>query len=237
MLRIVCIGLWLLLASAGPSFAQMFSVQEEDRRDSAPVALLVRLGVGFNEFSFNGALPGRLESLAYSGTHMNVSVDLPGLSLFTSFGGGWTGAEDRRAVLLGARISNGFRVYQGTAFGLFLPGELQTEVQRVFADFTDMDFQQSSLRLGLGMGGSLKLGSSALSAEIVPGIGFSYSQGSVFGGSIRGLRGEVRLLTGPLFGRRPLSAGYRLSVRDYDVDGVLYDYTSTEHSFTIGVGF
>lgn len=235
--RVLSICLVLMATPVSFAFGQMFSVQEEKSRPLSNPSAFVRAGIGFNDFSYNGSNGGDQPLLDYSGTHLNLSLELPGLSVFSSFGGEWSGLEDRRSVLFGARLSNAFRLFQGGRFGMFLPGEVQTDVQRVFADFTSMDFQQSSLRLGLGLGSSFQRPGFVIYAEAVPSLGFSYSQGSLYGGYVRGLRCEFRFIERSILERRALFAGYRFTIREYDVDQSLYDYTSLENSFTIGVGF
>ena len=72
----------------------------------------------------------------------------------------------------------------------------------------------------------------------IPDFGYTYSvRQNNGGGTVFGVKGNLRLYYDHLFGAAGLSLGYHYNFRRYNVNGQALDYNAIENSFLIGVTF
>lgn len=249
--------LWLLAGVLIPESvsAQMFSGDEKENRSTASQnrGLAFSAGVQFTDFTYRGGNESDGE-LRFDSDLLALHLDLGGLDIYSHFGNGISAenGDDLSTFLIGANLGNLFPLYIKEGFGLLLPLTITTDFLRVSRDRARSEFQQSSLQAAAGIqvviggaggwssgrnraGGGLF--SPVLRIKGEPFFGFSYSQGSLFGGNLRGIRGEAAVTGLRISSGFSLRAGYRYHYRAYDIDGVLYDYGMKGHTVLLGVEF
>ncbi|MEX2585207.1 MAG: hypothetical protein WD315_02360 [Balneolaceae bacterium] len=168
-----------------------------------------------------------------------VRFENPGLDMYLGLAGGLTGMENQTYLNVGAILYNDFILSRmSDSSFLLLPLQINTDLTRSQRSNTGQQFQQSAFMFGAGLGFSTKISNSIhMLVKGVPNYGFSFSQGSLFGGSVFKLQGKSRLFIQNLFSERSLVLGYDYHFSKYDVDGEIFDYDFNGHSVTVGITF
>lgn len=224
----------------------MFSGDENPGRLSASQSRGIGLSAGIQlaDFTYRPLGEGMGE-LTFNSELLALHLDLGGIEIFSHFGQGLptpTG-NDLSTFNIGANLGNVFPLLIRNKVRLLLPLTLTTDFLRVSRDRARSEFQQSSVQVASGAQVVLNAGvgrmgnGPVLAVKGEPFLGFSYSQGSLFGGSLRGVRGEVTVSGLRITSRLAIRAGYRYQFRAYNIDGLLYDYSLQGHTFLLGVGF
>jgi len=231
---------FLLISVPTVTQAQMFSVNDPERSSeniTTPTNFL-SIGLSAATFDFTGENVAENNRLDFDDMLFTIQFNTQGLDLSTSFGGGLTGMDDQSYVNLSARIYNNFPLKRSQKFRLSLPIQLTTDLTQISRDISSADFRQSSLVFGSGLASAIRP-SKRLSFQLkaTPNYGFSFSQGSVFGGSLFRFDGVANILIHNVFGDRSLVIGYNFDFKNYDIDGDINDYEFTAHTLTIGIGF
>jgi hypothetical protein len=178
------------------------------------------------------------ERLDFSDSILRFRLDSPGLDISLAFGGGMTGMDDNSYVNIAGRLYNNFPIKRETSMLIAIPLQLTTDLKQVRQNASDAEFQQSSLVLGSGLTSAFRIGERfSLNLRATPNYGFSFSQGSLFGGSLFRFDGSSVLLIHNVIGRYALSVGYNFDYRNYRIEGDLNDYDFSAHSITVGFGF
>lgn len=236
------ITLFLLILLTLPSIAiaQMFSIQETQEERPQRFGAVTIFGISWEaaDFEYSGNSQENFRRLNFSDNLVRLRLNSPGLDISLGAGGSFTGMQDHSYLNVTGRISNNINIIRRETFLLTLPVQLTTDLKRVRLNDLDSDFQQSSLIFGSGISSHLKL-SDKLSFKIhaTPNYGFSFSQGSFFGGNLFRFDGRSTLFVHDLFGNRSLAISYDFDYRRYNIDGDLFDYDYTSHSITLGIGF
>jgi len=218
----------------------MFSVDDDERpadRTTEPTNIL---SIGFSNatFDFTGENISDNDRLDFDDLLFEIQFNTQGLDLSTAFGGSLTGMDDQSYVNLSARIYNHFPLKRSQKFRVSLPIQLTTDLTQVSRDISNTDFRQSSLTFGSGIASTVRPAERiSIQFKATPNYGFSFSQGSIFGGSLFRFDGIANLLIHNVFGNRSLALGYNFDFKNYDIDGDINDYEFTSHTLTIGIGF
>ncbi len=123
-------------------------------------------------------------------------------------------------------------------FMLLLPLQITSDLQQVRRNQSNAEFMQSSLALGTGVSTMFKLGDAvSVNLKATPNYGFSFSQGSLFGGNLFQFDGKGLIFIHNVFGSNALTLGYHFDHRVYRIEGNLNDYDYTSHSITVGFAF
>jgi len=233
-------SLLFLISVPAISHAQMFSVDDPERSPQRITEPSNFLSIGFSAatFEFNGENVSENNRLDFDDLLFTIKFDTQGLDLSTTFGGSLTGMDDQSYVNLSARIYNNFALKRSQKFRLSLPIQLTTDLTQINRDISTADFRQSSLVFGSGLAATIRPAQRiSFQLKATPNYGFSFSQGSVFGGSLFRFDGVANILIHNVFGDRSLAIGYNFDFKNYDIDGDINDYEFTAHTFTIGIGF
>ncbi len=218
----------------------MFSIQETQQRLERPLgtSTLVGLSWEFAEFTYSGVLEGGFDRLDFDDSVLRFRINSPGLDISFGLGGSFTGMNDNSYLNVSGRLFNNLNLIRRDNFIFSVPVQLTTDVKRVRSGNFDSEFQQSSLVFGTGIASDFKLSDRfSFKMHATPNYGFSFSQGSFFGGDMFRFDTRAVIFIHDLFGRRALAIAYDFDYRKYDIDGDLYDYDFTSHSITIGIGF
>lgn len=232
--------LLLIISVPTISLAQMFSVNDDEEsadRITEPTNI-ISIGLTPATFNFTGENVNENDRLDFNDMLLTIQFKTQGLDLSTSFGGSLTGMKDQSYVNFSARIYNNFPLKKGQKFRLSLPIQLTTDLTQVSRDISSADFRQSSLVIGSGLASTVRPADRiSLQLKATPNYGFSFSQGSVFGGSLFRFDGVANILIHNVFGDRSLAIGYNFDFKNYDIDGDINDYEYSAHTITIGIGF
>lgn len=232
--------LLLIISVPTISLAQMFSVNDDEEsadRITEPTNI-ISIGLTAATFNFTGENVNENDRLNFNDMLLTIQFKTQGLDLSTSFGGSLTGMKDQSYVNFSARIYNNFPLKKGQKFRLSLPIQLTTDLTQVSRDISSADFRQSSLVIGSGLASTVRPADRiSLQLKATPNYGFSFSQGSVFGGSLFRFDGVANILIHNVFGDRSLAIGYNFDFKNYDIDGDINDYEYSAHTITIGIGF
>lgn len=220
--------------------AQMFSIDTEKQPKKGPVESYTMAGLSLEwaDFEFRGDPRGPAGRADFTAPVVRFRFESPGIRLTTAFGGSFTGMDDRSFTNINAQIENGIPLYRGTRSRLVLPFQLITDLLAVRPEGQSYEFQQSSLVFGTGLRWTLLLpGGGLMVFDGAPNYGFSFSQGSLFGGSLFRAGGGAKLFIPVGSGGRAIALGYHGDYRAYDIEGELNDYRYTSHAVTVGIGF
>jgi hypothetical protein len=221
-------------------YAQMFSVQEQTPRERATLSYTsLSLGWEVGEFTFTGDQDqADLDRYDFSDGILKVTFENPGIDFYLGLAGGLTGMENRSFVNIGAVLYNNFVLTNSENFWLILPLQINTDLTRVQNDGANRQFQQSAFQVGAGLAVTTRISENLRSTiRIVPGYGFSNSQGAFFGGTIFSAEGKARIIFDNVFGERGLIFGYDFRHRSYNIEPDLYNYDFNGHTFSIGITF
>jgi hypothetical protein len=232
--------LFILVLFPLSAFAQMFSIDDPEQRRDRPLGSLTILSAGWElgDYSYNGAGVNDVQRLDFTESIIRLRLDTPGLDISLGFGGAFTGMNDNSYFNVYGRLFNIFPIKREQGMIIGLPIQITTDLKQVRRNDNDTEFQQSSLIVGSGLYAAMRLNQRfSLITVATPNYGFSFSQGSLFGGSLFRTDAKANLLINNFFGQNALSIGYQFDYRVYRVDGDLYDYNYLSHLFTIGIGF
>lgn len=221
------------------SLGQMFSIQETQQRLERPLGTSTLVGFSWDiaDFTYTGDLTGGFDRLDFSDNIFRFRLNSPGLNISLGLAGSLTGMDDNSYLNVSGRIFNNLNLTRSSTFVFSVPFQLTTDLKRVRANSFDTEFQQSSLIFGTGISSDIKL-SDRFNFKIhaTPNYGFSFAQGSFFGGNLFRFDTRAVIFINNVFGRRALAIAYDFDYRKYDIDGDIYDYDFTSHSVTIGIG-
>lgn len=230
----------ILLIIPSAATAQMFSIQEAEEERQQRLGTTTVFGISWEaaDFEYSGNSSADFQRLSFNDNLVRLRLNSPGLDISLGIGGSFTGMSDHSYLNVTGRIFNNINIIRRESFLLSLPVQLTTDLKRVRLNNLDNDFQQSSLIFGSGISSDLKLSDRfSLKVHATPNYGFSFSQGSFFGGNLFRFDGRTTLFVNDLFGSRALAIGYDFDYRSYNIDGDLFDYDYTSHSITLGIGF
>jgi len=220
----------------------MFSVGDTEERQPLSLQTYSTIGIGieFADFNFTGAdgINGEFEPASFEGSILRLRFENPGLNISAGFGGSLTGLENNSYVNINALLYNDFPLVRTQKFIFALPLQIGTDLKSVQVERSNNNFQQSSFTIGTGASLRYQINRRVgTSLKATPNIGFSFSQGNLFGGRL--LRGttEARFYFNEVFGTAALMFGYDFDYRDYDIDGSQNDYDYVSHAITIGLAF
>lgn len=237
---ILCLFPVLLFFIPLQTNAQMFSIGDPDAKQDRPLGTRTIFGAAWEagEFIYKGEGATDLQRLDFNDSMLRLFLESPGLDISVAFGGAITGMNENSAVNLNARLYNNFYLKREQNFVFAIPVQLTTDLLQVRRNETSAEFQQSSLVFGAGAFSAMRLGSRlSLNLKATPNYGFSFSQGSLFGGGLFRFDGNTFLLIHNIFGDSALSIGYKFDYRSYRIQGNLNDYDFTSHSITLGIAF
>lgn len=222
------------------SQAQMFSIGNDEpaRREGLNFYTMVGASWELADFSYQGEGASDLQRLDFSDSVIRLRLDSPGLDLSFAFGGSLTGMDETSFLNVNGRLYNGFPVARSQNFLLMIPLQITSDLKQVRRNQSDAEFLQSSLAIGSGLSTMFNLGDAAsINLKTTPNYGFSFSQGSLFGGNLFRFDGKALLHVNNVFGSNALTFGYYFDYSRYRIEGNLNDYDYTSHSITIGYAF
>lgn len=220
--------------------AQMFSIGDDgpDRRQGIELFSMIGASWETADFSYAGEGASDRERLDFSDSILRFRFESQGLDLSLGFGGSLTGMDNTSYVNVSGRLFNSFPIKRSQSFILLLPLQISSDLMQVRQNRSDAEFLQSSLALGTGIATIFKLGERiSFNIKGTPNYGFSFSQGSLFGGNLFRFDGKGLIFIDDVFGSNALSLGYHFDYRKYRIEGNLNDYDYTSHSITIGYAF
>lgn len=220
--------------------AQMFSIGDDEPRQDRGIKLFSMIGASWEiaEFTYAGEGASERDRLDFSDSIFRFRLESQGLDLSLGFGGSLTGMDNTSYLNLSGRLFNSFPLTRSQSFMLLVPLQISSDLKQVRQNQSDAEFLQSSLALGSGVSTIFKLGDRiSFNIKATPNYGFSFSQGSLFGGNLFRFDGKGLLFIDDLFGSNALSLGYHFDHRKYRIEGNLNDYDYTSHSVTIGYAF
>ncbi len=222
------------------SHAQMFSIGDPEQRTVRPLGSSSIVGAAweFADFSYQAEGAQEFQRLDYTSNLIRLFFNSPGLDISLAFGGSFTGMDEHSAININARLYNNFFISRNPNFQFAIPIQLTTDLMQVRRNETSAEFQQSSLVFGTGVYTAFRMGDRfSLTLKTTPNYGFSFSQGSLFGGGLFRFDAGTFLMINELFGSNSLTIGYNFDYRAYRIEGNLNDYDFTSHSITLGIGF
>lgn len=222
------------------SQAQMFSVGESEDRQPLRLQTYSTIGVGieFADFNFTGSDVPISDRAAFDGSIFRVRFENPGLDISAGFGGSLTGIDDYSYVNISALLYNDFPLIRSEQFIFALPLQIGTDLKSVQIDRSNNNFQQSSFTIGTGASLRYQINRRVgTSLRATPNIGFSFSQGNLFGGRLFRGTTAARFYFNEVFGSAALVFGYDFDYRDYNIEGTQNDYEYLSHAITIGLAF
>lgn len=234
------LSLLFLFILSDSLYAQMFSVDDRERVERAPFTYSsLSVGWEFGEFSFRGnpATAGA-DRFDFNDGILKVLFENPGIDMYLGLAGGLTGWENQNYLNIGATLYNNFVLTHSERFWLTLPLQLNTDLKRIHTDGASRQFQQTAFQVGAGLGGRAQLGDDLnATLRIVPGIGFSNSQGAFVGGTASSVDGKARIILDNVLGENGIIFGYSYRFRRYNIDADIFDYDFNGHTLTVGITF
>lgn len=222
------------------SQAQMFSIGDDEpgRREGIYFYTMIGASWELADFSYQGEGISDRERVDFNDNIIRLRLDSPGLDLSFAIGGTLTGMDDASFLNLNGRLYNGFPIARAQNFLLMLPLQITSDLKQIRKNQSNAEFLQSSLSIGTGLSTLFNLGDAVtLDIRSTPNYGFSFSQGSLFGGNLFKFDGKALLHINNLFGSNALTLGYYFDYNRYRIEGDLNDYDYTSHSITIGYAF
>jgi len=220
----------------------MFSVGETEDRQPLRLQSYSTLGIGieFADFNYTGNdfTDGGPDLASFEGSILRVRFENPGLDISAGFGGSLTGLEDNSYVNINALVYNDFPLVRNQTFIFAIPVQIGTDLKSVQIERSNNNFQQSSFTIGTGASLRYQINRRVgTSLRATPNIGFSFSQGNLFGGRLFRGTTAARFYFNEVFGSATLVFGYDFDYRDYDIEGSQNDYDYLSHTITIGLAF
>lgn len=219
----------------------MFSVGEAEDRAPTTLKNYTIFGVALEsaDFTFTGEGLEDINRADFNDNIVRFRLNSPGLNITLGIGGRFTGMDNTSYFNAGATLYNDAPIIVNRPrIRIGVPFQISTDMKQVQSNSGDREFQQSSFIFGTGAFAQIKMGTRIdFSVKATPNYGFSFSQGSLFGGSLFRMMGSTRFDIAEVFGQNALSIGYDFDYRVYDIEGNLDDYDYTSHSITLGIGF
>jgi hypothetical protein len=238
--KITILSLFLLVLIPFSSQAQMFSVGETEERQPLRIQSYSMVGacIEFADFEFTGSDVLPSDQAAFQGSILRFRFENPGLNISAGFGGTFTGIDNHSYANINALLYNDFPIIRNQQFILALPIQIGTDLKSVQVDQSNNNFQQSSFSVGTGVSLRYQINRRAgASLRATPNLGFSFSQGNLFGGRLfRGIT-TARFYFNDVFGSAALVFGYDFDYRDYNIEGSQNDYRYQSHAITVGLAF
>jgi len=232
-----------LFAPVTDLYAQMFSVREREQLGNRRLPLNnVMIGLEPASFDYQGD-PGDPEAriFEFDGTLVRLRYDNPFIDFSLGFGGGLTGIDEVSYFDAALKFQRGIRVVRNESLNLRLPVQLKTSITSVSNDQQigiSTQFDQGTFSIGGGANADIRLARNLrISATAIPNIGFSFSTGGTFGGSIFDVELGSKFFIDRLFGQIGLSVGWEYSLKKFRVDEEKFDYDFDGHSILIGLTF
>lgn len=218
----------------------MFSVGDSEERTERRVGDYSMFGLSWEiaDFEFTGEGVSPENRADFQNSIIRLRFESPGLHISTGFGGSITGMDNRGYVNINALIYNDLALVRSPRFILALPVQLTTDLKSVTVNQSNDRFQQSSLVVGTGASLRYRINHRVdMALRATPNIGFSFSQGALFGGRLFTTKSAARLYFNEIIGANSLVFGYDFDFRDYNIEGTENDYRFLSHSFTLGIAF
>lgn len=218
----------------------MFSVGETEERQPTRLDSYSTLGIAweFGDFDFTGDDLSPEDRADFEDSILRIRFENPGLDISAGFGGALTGMDDRSYVNVSALLYNDFPLIRSPQFIFALPLQISTDLKSVQIDRSNNSFQQSSFVIGTGASIRYRINQRVgTSLRATPNIGFSFSQGNLFGGRLFRGTTAARLYFNDVISSNSLVIGYDFDYRDYNIEGSQNDYRYLSHSITIGLAF
>lgn len=238
---ILLLSLLIGFICPGAVNAQMFSVGDAEERAPENLKNYTIFGIALEtaDFTFTGEGLEDRNRADFNSNIIRFRLINPGLNITVGIGGKFTGMDNTSYFNAGALLYNDLPIIVNRPrIRVGLPIQISTDMKQVQSNSGDREFQQSSFLFGTGTFAQIKMGSRVdFSIKATPNYGFSFSQGSLFGGSLFRIMGNTRFDIAEVFGQNALSIGYDYDYRVYDIEGNLDDYNYSSHSLTIGLGF
>lgn len=220
--------------------AQMFSVGDSVERPTANLERYSTIGISWEiaDFEFTGEGLSANDRADFQNSLVRLRFENPGIHISAGFGGSLTGMDEKSYLNVNARLFNEVRLIRSTRFVLALPIQLSTDLKSIAINQSNNSFQQSSLVVGSGASIRYRINQRVgMSFRATPNIGFSFSQGSLFGGRLFTTRSASRFYFNDVIGSNTLVFGYDFDFRDYNIEGEQNDYKFLSHSITLGIAF
>lgn len=239
--RIVYISFLSLFMLPGILHAQMFSIEEPERRIRAS-SNAVTIGPDFLSMTLREGDPFTGRVYNFSDPVYRVRVELASVEVYGGFRSGIGVADSLNFLNLGANVSGALPLMRTREYGIILPLWLSTDYtnvqERGGQQPESEQFRLSSASIGLGAGVFLNpTHSIRFRAEFVPQIGFTMSSMGSDAGRITSLSGRIRLHADQLFGRFGVALAYNYSWNRYSGTGDRFDYDLSGHSLSAGITF
>lgn len=218
----------------------MFSIGDTVERTERGPGVYSTIGLSWEiadfEFTGDGVLPENRAD--FESSILRLRFENPGLYISAGFGGSLTGMDNTGYVNINALLFNDIVLTRSPRFILVLPVQITTDLKSVSIDQSNNSFQQNSLTFGTGASIQYRINQRVdMSLRAVPNIGFSFSQGALFGGRLFTTRSAARFYFNEVIGTNSLVFGYDFDFRDYNIEGNQNDYRFLSHSFTLGIAF
>lgn len=240
MKKFTYLSLIILFLIPVSSQAQMFSVGEAEERQPTRLESYSTIGIAWEvgDFDFTGGDMPADDRADFEDNILRVRFENPGLDLSMGFAGSLTGMEDRSYLNVNALLYNDFPLIRTPRFIFALPLQIGTDLKSVQIDRSNNSFQQNSFVIGTGASVRYRINRRVgTSLRATPNIGFSFSQGNLFGGRLFRGTTAARLYFNDVIGANSLVFGYDFDYRDYNIEGSQNDYRYLSHSITIGLAF
>ncbi len=235
------LSLILLLVLPGILQAQMFSIEEPERR-TRTASNFVTAGPEFLTMSLREGDPFTGRVYNFSEPVYRIRLELPSIEAYAGFRPGIGEADSLNYFNLGANISGALPLTRNREFGILLPLWLSTDYTSVRDRGSQQpeseQFRQSSASIGLGAGAFLQpVSYIRFRAEFVPQIGFTMSSMGSDAGQLVSLNGRARMHIDQILGRFGLVLAYNYTWRRYSGTGDRFDYDLSGHNLGLGVSF
>lgn len=223
------------------SHGQMFSVGDRERERGIPTNSL-SLSLIAADFSFKGD-PSAINAgiFEFSGVVPRIRYEAPGLELFLSRGGSFTGLDDIDYFDMGFKIQRLIPLTGSEKVRLALPLLLKTSFTTVSTDqpLGAVQFEQATIDAGTGLRLAVTFSEQfRFRSEATPFFGITFDTRRTSGtGSIFEFESQNRFYFDGLFGSLGLSVGYDLEFRSYNVEEERFDYNLLGHNFLLGITF
>lgn len=236
-------AIFLFLFAPSLLYAQMFSVEETERRTRPSTTAI---SVGFDFIDMNETSGEFGTAYNWSEPVYRIQVDMPGIEAYAGFrnsiGDESANADTLNYLNIGANVSGGTPLAGNERVGLMLPIRLSTEYIRVrsaSAQQPETDqFRKSSVSIGIGAGGYLNfLSRVRLRAEVVPQIGFTVASLGSDAGQLASVNSKLRLHVDQLIGRFGIVLGHDYSFRRYTGGSNTLNHDLSSNHFTVGINF
>jgi len=223
-----------------PLMAQMFSVEEDERTEFAPLPNYTVAGLSWEiaEFEFVGEGLSESETADFNNSILRFRFESSGVHISIGFGGSLTGMDDASYINLNAKLFQDLNIVRSNRFLLSIPIQIVSDLIGVQKESTNAEFRQNGFVFGTGIASRINLAERVnLSLRGTPNYGFSFAQGPDDGGSLFTATSKVRLNFAQVLGDYALTFGYDFDYRNYNLEGTENDYRYSSHAFTIGIGF